>query len=118
MHSERYFLREEDAKKNNETRQNGGKVFCVGTTSCRTLESVYLKNGKICEDYDETKIFIYPGFKFNVMDCLITNFHLPESTLLMLVSAFATREKIMNAYKKAIEKKYRFFSFGDAMLII
>ena len=118
MHSERYFLKEEDAKKINETRQKGGKVFCVGTTSCRTLESVYLKNGKICEDYDETKIFIYPGFKFNVMDCLITNFHLPESTLLMLVSAFATREKIMDAYKKAIEKRYRFFSFGDAMLII
>lgn len=118
MHSEKYFLKEEDAEKINETKKKGGRVFCVGTTSCRVVESVYLKKGRICEDFAETEIFIYPGFRFNVMDALITNFHLPESTLLMLVSAFATREKTMNAYKKAIENRYRFFSFGDAMLII
>lgn len=118
MHSERYFLTKEDADKINNSKKNGKKIFCVGTTSCRTVESVFLKNGRICKDEGKTDIFIYPGFEFKVMDALVTNFHLPESTLLMLVSAFAKRENIIYAYKQAIKNDYRFFSFGDAMLLL
>lgn len=117
MHSEEYFLSESEAKKIEKAKLLKKKVFCVGTTSCRTLETIAKKNDKICEDCGSTDIFIYPGFKFKAMDGLITNFHLPKSTLLMLVSAFAGHEKIKKAYKEAIEKDYKFFSFGDAMLI-
>ncbi len=117
MHSEQYFLNEEDAEKIAKTKILGGKICCVGTTSCRTLETVFLKHNKICEDFGKTDIFIYPGFNFNVMDGLITNFHLPKSTLLMLVSAFAGKDRILNAYEEAVKKNYRFFSFGDAMFI-
>ena len=118
MHSEHYELPERTANLINETKKNGGRVIAVGTTSCRTLESVASMNGEIvpCEGY--TDIFIYPGYKFKVLDGLITNFHLPESTLIMLVSAFAGYENTMNAYRIAVEEKYRFFSFGDCMLII
>lgn len=118
MHSEHYELPERTARLINETKQNGGRVIAVGTTSCRTLESVATFKGCIepCEGY--TDIFIYPGYKFKVLDGLITNFHLPESTLIMLVSAFAGYENTMNAYKTAVEEKYRFFSFGDCMLIV
>ena len=118
MHSEHYELPEETAKLINETKKNGGRVIAVGTTSCRTLESVAAKEGSIkaCEGW--TDIFIYPGFEFKVLDGLITNFHLPESTLIMLVSAFAGYENVMNAYKIAVQEKYRFFSFGDSMIII
>ncbi len=118
MHSEFYSVSEENAKKYNEARKNGGHVFAVGTTSCRTLESCADSDGyiKACSGY--TDIFIYPGYKFRAVDHLITNFHLPQSTLLMLVSALAGRERILEAYKCAVEKKYRFFSFGDAMLIL
>lgn len=118
MHSEHYQLSEETAEMINRTKQNGGRVIAVGTTSCRTLESMNIENGivKACEGY--TDIFIYPGYKFKLLDGLITNFHLPESTLIMLVSAFLGYDKTMNAYKTAVEEKYRFFSFGDAMLII
>lgn len=118
MHSEHYCISKEAANTINETKKNGGRVICVGTTSCRTVESVASKYGEICECSDDTNIFIYPGYKFKCMDALITNFHLPESTLIMLVSAFAGYENTMNAYKIAVEEKYRFFSFGDAMLII
>lgn len=118
MHSEHYCISKEAADAINETKKNGGRVICVGTTSCRTVESVASKYGEICECSDDTNIFIYPGYKFKCMDALITNFHLPESTLIMLVSAFAGYENTMNAYKIAVEEKYRFFSFGDAMLII
>ena len=117
MHSEHYEVPEETAKLINETKKNGGRVIAVGTTSCRTLESVAAMYGEIkpCEGF--TDIFIYPGFEFKVLDGLITNFHLPESTLIMLVSAFAGYDFIMNAYKEAVKEKYRFFSFGDAMFI-
>lgn len=117
MHSEHYEVPEETAKLINETKKNGGRVIAVGTTSCRTLESVTAMYGEIkpCEGF--TDIFIYPGFEFKVLDGLITNFHLPESTLIMLVSAFAGYDFIMNAYKEAVKEKYRFFSFGDAMFI-
>ncbi len=118
MHSEHYVLSEETAEIINKTKENGGRVICVGTTSCRTVESVASKYGKIVSATDDTDIFIYPGYKFKCMDGLITNFHLPESTLIMLVSAFAGYECTMNAYKCAVEEKYRFFSFGDAMLIL
>lgn len=119
MHSEHYHLPKETADLINETKKNGGRVIAVGTTSCRTLESVATFNdGKIVESDGWTSIFIYPGYEFKVLDGLITNFHLPESTLIMLVSAFAGYEHVMEAYKEAVEKKYRFFSFGDAMLII
>ncbi len=118
MHSEKYFLKQEDAKKINDAKNSGNKIYCVGTTSCRAIESIFEKNKKICKDSGSTDIFIYPGFKFNVMDALITNFHLPESTLLMLVSAFGGYHNIMKAYETAIKKDYRFFSFGDAMLIV
>ena len=119
MHSEHYHLPKETADLINETKKNGGRVVAVGTTSCRTLESVATFNdGKILESDGWTSIFIYPGYDFKVLDGLITNFHLPESTLIMLVSAFAGYEHVMAAYKEAVEKRYRFFSFGDAMLII
>lgn len=119
MHSEHYHLPKETADLINETKKNGGRVIAVGTTSCRTLESVATFNdGKILESDGWTSIFIYPGYDFKVLDGLITNFHLPESTLIMLVSAFAGYEHVMAAYKEAVENRYRFFSFGDAMLII
>lgn len=118
MHSEHYFLPKETADLINETKSRGNKVVAVGTTSCRTLESVATFNGKIEESDGYTDIFIYPGYKFKAIDGLITNFHLPESTLIMLVSAFYGYEKTMTAYKVAVEEKYRFFSFGDAMIII
>lgn len=118
MHSEQYFVSKTTADIINETKQNGGRVICVGTTSCRTVESVAEKYGKIIECAGDTEIFIYPGFEFKCMDALITNFHLPESTLIMLVSAFAGFDNVMNAYKTAVKEEYRFFSFGDAMLIV
>lgn len=117
MHKEHYVMPEETANLINETHKNGKRVICVGTTSCRTVESVATKNGCICKDEDDTGIFIYPGYKFKCLDALITNFHLPESTLIMLVSALAGYDNIMNAYNTAVEEKYRFFSFGDAMFI-
>lgn len=117
MHSEHYQLPEETASLINATKKNGGRVISVGTTSTRTLESVASKNGCICADEDDTSIFIYPGYEFKCVDALITNFHLPESTLIMLVSALAGYENIMNAYQIAVKEKYRFFSFGDAMFI-
>ncbi len=117
MHSEHYVISEETANIINETKQNGGRVVCVGTTSCRTLESVCTKYGKVIATEDDTSIFIYPGYEFKCMDALITNFHLPESTLIMLVSAFAGYDFTMSAYKTAVKEKYRFFSFGDAMFI-
>ena len=118
MHSEHYHLPAETAEIINRTKANGGRVFAVGTTCCRTLESVVAFKGKICEDDGWTSIFIYPGFEFKCIDCLVTNFHLPESTLIMLVSAFCGYENTMNAYKIAVEEKYRFFSFGDACLFL
>ncbi len=118
MHSEHYHLSQETADKINNTRTNGGRVIAVGTTSCRTLESMQLENGLVKPGDGYTDIFIYPGYKFKLLDGLITNFHLPESTLIMLVSAFLGYEKTMNAYKIAVEEKYRFFSFGDAMAIL
>ena len=118
MHTEHFYIPESAAKTINETKKNGGRVICVGTTSCRTVESCALKYGKIKECSGDTDIFIYPGFEFKCMDGLITNFHLPESTLIMLVSAFAGYDNVMNAYKTAVNEKYRFFSFGDAMLIL
>ena len=118
MHSEHYSITGENADIINSTKQNGGRVICVGTTSCRTVESTMQKFGEIKECSDDTSIFIYPGYTFKCMDGLITNFHLPESTLIMLVSAFAGYEKTMNAYNVAVAEKYRFFSFGDAMIII
>lgn len=117
MHSEHYELSEETAALINRTREAGGRVFAVGTTSCRTLESVGLRDGKVPAADGWTDIFIYPGYRFRVLDGLITNFHLPESTLIMLVSAFAGYELTMETYRYAVEQKYRFFSFGDAMFI-
>lgn len=114
MHSEHYCISKETADLINETKKNGGRVISVGTTSTRTLESVATKNGCICEDEDDTSIFIYPGYEFKCVDCLVTNFHLPESTLIMLISAFAGYDNVMNAYNIAVKDKYRFFSFGDA----
>ena len=118
MHSEHYEVPEETAELIKKTKQSGKRVSAVGTTSCRTLESVAAEHGEVvpCEGF--TEIFIYPGFEFKVLDGLITNFHLPESTLIMLVSAFAGYDNIMNAYKTAVEERYRFFSFGDAMAIL
>ena len=118
MHTEHYYIPEEAAKTINETRKNGGRVICVGTTSCRTVESCAKKYGEIKECSGDSDIFIYPGFEFKCMDGLITNFHLPESTLIMLVSAFAGYDNVMNAYNTAVKERYRFFSFGDAMLIL
>lgn len=117
MHSEHYHLPAETADIINRTKANGGRVFAVGTTCCRTLESVANFRGGIMEDDGWTDIFIYPGYEFKCIDCLITNFHLPESTLIMLVSAFSGYDNTMNAYKVAVEEKYRFFSLGDSMLI-
>ncbi len=117
MHSEHYRISAQTAEVINSTKQNGGRVFAVGTTGARTLESVATKLGCIREYEDDTDIFIYPGYEFKCVDCLLTNFHLPESTLIMLVSAFAGYEHTMNAYKIAVEERYRFFSFGDAMLL-
>jgi S-adenosylmethionine:tRNA ribosyltransferase-isomerase len=116
MHSEFITVTKENADIINSARKNGGRIVAVGTTSCRVLESVSDENGIVHEMADDTRIFIYPGYKFKATDALITNFHLPESTLLMLVSAFSSREIAIGAYEKAIEKKYRFFSFGDACL--
>ena len=118
MHSEFYMVSQEAADKINNAKNNGGRIISVGTTSTRTLESAADENGMLHECSGWTDIFIYPGYKFKVIDCLITNFHLPQSTLVMLVSALAGREHILSAYKKAVEEKYRFFSFGDAMLIL
>lgn len=117
MHSEFYMVSQEAADKINNAKKNGGRIISVGTTSTRTLESAADENGMLHECSGWTDIFIYPGYKFKVIDCLITNFHLPQSTLVMLVSALAGREHILSAYKKAVEEKYRFFSFGDAMFI-
>lgn len=118
MHSEFYMVEEEQAKLINDTKKNGGRVISVGTTSCRTLESATDENGILQAKSGWTEIFIYPGYQFKMIDALITNFHLPESTLLMLVSALAGKEHIMAAYEEAVKEKYRFFSFGDAMLIL
>ncbi|MGN0570542.1 MAG: tRNA preQ1(34) S-adenosylmethionine ribosyltransferase-isomerase QueA [Candidatus Fimenecus sp.] len=118
MHSEHYHLSEETAALIRETKQKGGRVIAVGTTSCRTLESVVTFNGEICAADGWTSIFIYPGYEFKCIDALLTNFHLPESTLIMLVSAFYDREKVLAAYKEAVEQEYRFFSFGDCMLLV
>lgn len=118
MHSEHYHVPKETADLINQTKENGGRVICVGTTSCRTIESAADENGKLCECSGDTDIFIYPGYKFKCLDALITNFHLPESTLIMLVSALAGYENTMKAYKTAVDEKYRFFSFGDAMFIV
>lgn len=118
MHTEYFSVSEESAKIINERRANGGRTICVGTTSCRTLESASDDNGIVHAMSGDTGIFIYPGYKFKAVDSLITNFHLPESTLIMLVSAFYNREKVIEAYKVAVDEKYRFFSFGDAMLIV
>lgn len=118
MHSEHYHLPKETADLINNTKKNGKRVISVGTTSCRTLESVASYKGEIREADDWTSIFIYPGYQFKCIDGLLTNFHLPESTLIMLVSAFYDREKVLEAYNKAVENEYRFFSFGDCMLLI
>ena len=118
MHTEWYEVNAEAADIINETKRNGGRVVCVGTTSCRTIESVADENGYMKAKTGETDIFIYPGYKFKVMDGLITNFHLPESTLVMLVSAFAGKENVLSAYETAVKERYRFFSFGDAMILI
>ncbi len=118
MHSEYYCIEKEQADIINTARKNGGRIIAVGTTSTRTLESVADENGHICAKNGWTDIFIYPGYSFKAVDGLITNFHLPESTLIMLVSALAGRENVLNAYKTAVEEKYRFFSFGDAMFIV
>ncbi|WP_075719875.1 tRNA preQ1(34) S-adenosylmethionine ribosyltransferase-isomerase QueA [Roseburia sp. 499] len=117
MHSEFYMVTQEAADIINETKKKGGRVICVGTTSCRTIESAAAEDGTLRECSGWTDIFIYPGYQFKVLDALVTNFHLPESTLVMLVSALASRENIMNAYETAVKEKYRFFSFGDAMFI-
>lgn len=117
MHQELCMMGEETARILNETRASGGRIFCVGTTSCRTLESLVHEDGSFSAGSRWTDIFIYPGYRFRAMDGLITNFHLPESTLVMLVSAFSSREFILNAYREAVKERYRFFSFGDAMLI-
>ena len=117
MHSEFYMVTQEAADKINNAKKNGHRVICVGTTSCRTIESAADENGMLKESSGWTETFIYPGYKFKVLDCLITNFHLPESTLLMLVSALAGREHVLAAYEEAVKEGYRFFSFGDAMFI-
>ncbi len=114
MHSEFYMVEEEEAKKINDAKAAGGRIICVGTTSCRTLESAAGEDGILKAGSGWTEIFIYPGYRFKILDCLITNFHLPESTLVMLVSALAGREHVLHAYEEAIRERYRFFSFGDA----
>lgn len=118
MHSEFYMVEEAEARKINDTKKRGGRIFCVGTTSCRTVESAASADGTVKAGSGWTEIFIYPGYQFKVLDGLITNFHLPESTLVMLVSALAGRERVLNAYQEAIKERYRFFSFGDAMLVV
>ncbi|MDD2979652.1 MAG: tRNA preQ1(34) S-adenosylmethionine ribosyltransferase-isomerase QueA [Hespellia sp.] len=118
MHSEFYQIDQDAADKINRAKESGHRVICVGTTSCRTVESAAKENGRIEPCSGWTEIFIYPGYQFKVLDCLITNFHLPESTLIMLVSALAGREHVLEAYRQAVEERYRFFSFGDAMLIV
>ena len=118
MHSEYYQVAEENASLINRTKAEGGRIVCVGTTSCRTLESAADENGVVHAGGGDTDIFIYPGYRFRVLDALITNFHLPESTLVMLVSALAGRENVLNAYAEAVRERYRFFSFGDAMLVL
>lgn len=117
MHSEFYTVEESEAEKINQTKRDGGRVICVGTTSCRTIESASDENGILKAGSGWTDIFIYPGYQFKILDCLITNFHLPESTLVMLVSALAGREHVLAAYEEAVKERYRFFSFGDAMFI-
>ena len=117
MHSEHFYIKQEDVEKINNAKKAGKRIISVGTTSCRVLETVADENGMLKETEGDTSIFIYPGYKFKCIDALITNFHLPESTLIMLVSTFAGREYIMNAYNEAVKEKYRFFSFGDAMFI-
>lgn len=117
MHSEFCIIPEETARIITETKRAGGRIVCVGTTSCRTVESFANEDGTMDAKSGWTNIFIYPGYKFKCLDALITNFHLPESTLIMLVSALAGREHVLAAYKEAVEKRYRFFSFGDAMFI-
>ena len=117
MHSEYYRIEKEEADKINKVKAAGGRIICIGTTSCRTIESATDENGILHAGEGNTEIFIYPGYSFKILDALITNFHLPESTLLMLVSALAGKENIMNAYEEAVKEKYRFFSFGDAMFI-
>ena len=119
MHSEHFYIKEEDCNKINNAKKNGKRVIAVGTTSCRVLESIAdEKTGLVAPVEGDTQIFIYPGYKFKCIDALITNFHLPQSTLLMLVSALAGKDFIINAYNEAVKEKYRFFSFGDAMFII
>lgn len=117
MHSEFYMIDEEAAEKINRAKENGKRVICVGTTSCRTIESAADENGRLKSCSGWTEIFIYPGYQFKILDCLITNFHLPESTLIMLVSALAGKENVLTAYEEAVKERYRFFSFGDAMFI-
>ncbi len=117
MHSEFYMVEEEEAKKVNDAKKQGGRIICVGTTSCRTVESASAEDGTLKAGTGWTEIFIYPGYRFKVLDSLITNFHLPESTLVMLVSALAGRDAVLHAYDEAVKERYRFFSFGDAMLI-
>ena len=117
MHGEYFHISAEVAEQINRRRANGGRIIAVGTTSCRVLESASTDDGVVHPMNAETAIFIYPGYNFKAVDALITNFHLPESTLIMLISALAGRDKVMNAYEKAVEEKYRFFSFGDAMFI-
>ena len=118
MHSEHYYIKAEEAEKINNAKKNGKRIIAVGTTSCRVLESVANEEGKVKEIEGDTSIFIYPGYKFKCIDSLITNFHLPESTLIMLVSSLAGKEFVMNAYEEAVKEKYKFFSFGDAMIIL
>lgn len=117
MHSEHYYIKKEDSEKINGAKKEGRRVIAIGTTSCRVLESIADEQGFVKEQEGDTEIFIYPGYKFKCIDGLITNFHLPESTLIMLVSALAGRDYIMEAYEEAVKEKYRFFSFGDAMFI-
>ena len=117
MHSEHFYIKKEDVEKINKAKKEGHRVIAVGTTSCRVLETIADENGMVKETEGDTNIFIYPGYKFKCLDALITNFHLPESTLIMLVSALAGKEFIMKAYNEAVRERYRFFSFGDAMLI-
>lgn len=117
MHTEHFYIKQEDVQKINETKKQGKKVIAVGTTSCRVLETIADENGLVKETEEDTSIFIYPGYHFKCLDGLITNFHLPQSTLLMLVSALAGKDYIMKAYNEAVKEKYRFFSFGDAMFI-
>ena len=118
MHTEHFYIKKEDADKINKAKREGHRVIAVGTTSCRVLETIANENGEVADTEADTGIFIYPGYKFKCIDSLITNFHLPESTLIMLVSSLAGKEFIMQAYEKAVQEKYRFFSFGDAMLIL